>query len=100
VKSHRIDFEPVGRRGECPAGRSLLEAGGALGVELASLCGGEGTCHRCRVQVISVVLIAATLKDYTKTGFNAGYLAPKITSEIGPFMKHLVETPVAIIMLE
>lgn len=50
---HTIDFEPVGRRGECPAGRSLLEAAHLLGVDLVSLCGGQGTCHRCKVQVLA-----------------------------------------------
>jgi len=50
---HTIDFEPVGRRGECPAGQSLLEAAHLLGVDLVSLCGGQGTCHRCKVQVLA-----------------------------------------------
>jgi len=53
LKLHRIDFEPVGRRGECPAGLPLLEAAQRLGVDLVSLCGGKGTCHRCIVQVLS-----------------------------------------------
>lgn len=53
MKLHRIDFEPVGRRGECPAGRPLLEAAKRLGVDLVSLCGGKGTCHRCKVQVLA-----------------------------------------------
>ena len=50
---HTIDFEPVGRRGECPADRTLLEAAQRLGVDLVSLCGGKGNCHRCKVQVLS-----------------------------------------------
>ena len=53
MKLHKVDFEPVGRRGECPAGQSLLEAAHQLGVELVSLCGGKGTCHRCKVQVLA-----------------------------------------------
>ena len=53
MKLQKIDFEPVGRRGECPAGLSLLEAAQRLGVDLVSLCGGKGTCHRCKVQVLS-----------------------------------------------
>jgi uncharacterized 2Fe-2S/4Fe-4S cluster protein (DUF4445 family) len=52
VKLYKIDFEPIGRRGECPAGQSLLEAAQGLGVDLVSLCGGKGTCHRCKVQVL------------------------------------------------
>jgi len=49
---YHIDVEPVGRRGQCPAGQSLLEAMRQLGVELVSLCGGKGTCFRCKVQVL------------------------------------------------
>ncbi|NLE62194.1 MAG: 2Fe-2S iron-sulfur cluster binding domain-containing protein, partial [Planctomycetes bacterium] len=48
-----VDFEPVGRRGDCPAGGTLLDCARRLGVELASLCGGAGTCGRCRVQVLA-----------------------------------------------
>jgi uncharacterized 2Fe-2S/4Fe-4S cluster protein (DUF4445 family) len=47
-----IDFEPVGRRGEVQAGKNLLECAQHLGVDLASVCGGEGTCGDCVVQVL------------------------------------------------
>jgi uncharacterized 2Fe-2S/4Fe-4S cluster protein (DUF4445 family) len=47
-----IDFEPIGRRGECEAGQSILDAARRLGVDLVNLCGGAGTCGRCRVQVL------------------------------------------------
>ena len=50
---YTIEFEPVGRRGACPDHQSLLEAARQLGVDLVSLCGGEGTCGRCKVQVLS-----------------------------------------------
>jgi len=50
---HHVDFEPVGRRGSCPADASLLEAARHLGVDLVSICGGEGACGRCRVQVLT-----------------------------------------------
>ncbi|MBI2860709.1 MAG: DUF4445 domain-containing protein [Chloroflexi bacterium] len=51
--SFLIDFEPVGRRGHCPSGRSLLDCSRQLGVELINVCGGRGTCGHCRVQLIS-----------------------------------------------
>jgi uncharacterized 2Fe-2S/4Fe-4S cluster protein (DUF4445 family) len=50
--SHHIDFEPVGRRGECRAGDSLLECARHLGVDLVNLCGGNGSCGRCIVQIM------------------------------------------------
>ena len=48
----QIDFEPVGRRGECLSGQSLLDCARRLGVDLVSLCGGTGNCGRCIVQVL------------------------------------------------
>lgn len=48
-----IDFEPVGRRGECPLGGSLLDCARQLGVDLVSLCGGTGSCGRCIVQILN-----------------------------------------------
>jgi len=47
-----IDFEPVGRRGECPEGHSLLDCARQLGVDLVNLCGGAASCGRCVVQVL------------------------------------------------
>ncbi len=50
---YHIDFEPVGRRGDCPAGQTLLDSARQLGVDLVNLCGGAGTCGRCKVQVLN-----------------------------------------------
>jgi uncharacterized 2Fe-2S/4Fe-4S cluster protein (DUF4445 family) len=37
IAKHQIDFEPVGRRGRCPADRSLLDSARQKGyLELAS----------------------------------------------------------------
>jgi len=58
--AYRIDFQPVGRRGDCPSGRSLLECARQLGVELVNLCGGVGTCGRCLVQLLEGELSPVT----------------------------------------
>lgn len=50
---YSIEFEPIGRRGERPEGETLLQAAQALGVDLVSICGGAGTCGRCKVQVMA-----------------------------------------------
>jgi uncharacterized 2Fe-2S/4Fe-4S cluster protein (DUF4445 family) len=49
----KIDFEPVGRRGECQTKDSLLAYARKLGVGISSICGGKGSCHSCKVQVLS-----------------------------------------------
>ncbi|HEX9116403.1 MAG TPA: ASKHA domain-containing protein [Anaerolineae bacterium] len=57
--AYLVDFEPVGRRGPCPDGGTLLDAARNLGVDLASVCGGAGTCGRCKVQLIGGTLTPA-----------------------------------------
>ncbi len=47
-----VDFQPIGRRGECPEGANLLDCARLLGVGLANLCGGAGSCGRCIVQIM------------------------------------------------
>ncbi len=48
-----VDFEPIGRRGPCRRGLSLLQCAQSLGVGLSAICGGRGTCGRCRVALVS-----------------------------------------------
>ncbi len=57
---HQIEFEPVGRRGNYTAGQSLLEIARQLGVDLVNICGGEGTCGRCKVQILNGEVSAIT----------------------------------------
>ena len=47
-----IDFEPIGRRGEFPGDRSFLECARQLSVDIVSICGGGGSCARCKVQIV------------------------------------------------
>lgn len=48
-----VDFEPIGRRGPCRPDQTLLECARELNVDLVSICGGVGSCGRCKVQVIA-----------------------------------------------
>lgn len=49
---YRVELEPIGRRVEIPAGYTLLQAAQAAGVDLTAVCGGTGTCGRCRVRIV------------------------------------------------
>jgi uncharacterized 2Fe-2S/4Fe-4S cluster protein (DUF4445 family) len=60
---YTIEFEPVGRRGKCPEGLSLLECARHLDVDIVSLCGGVSTCKRCKVQVVSGIVSPPTAED-------------------------------------
>ncbi|TRZ50443.1 DUF4445 domain-containing protein [bacterium] len=48
-----VDIEPIGRRVQIEPGTTLLGAAQASGVNLVSLCGGEGWCESCQVRVAS-----------------------------------------------
>ena len=48
-----VDFQPIGRRGAFSGENTLLECARQLGVDLVSICGGAGSCKRCKVQLIS-----------------------------------------------
>ena len=50
--TYHIDFEPVGRRGQCRTGATLLDCARELGVDLVNLCGGMGSCGACRIQIL------------------------------------------------
>jgi uncharacterized 2Fe-2S/4Fe-4S cluster protein (DUF4445 family) len=66
VTTHHIDFEPIGRRGDCPVEQTLLDCAHQLGVDLVSLCGGVGTCYGCKIQVMkgTVSPPTSTEKDF------------------------------------
>ncbi|MDH5695497.1 MAG: ASKHA domain-containing protein [Dehalococcoidia bacterium] len=53
MKAHTINFEPLGLSGQCRINESLMACALRLGVGIISLCGGQGNCHSCQVQVLS-----------------------------------------------
>jgi uncharacterized 2Fe-2S/4Fe-4S cluster protein (DUF4445 family) len=63
ISLYKVEFEPVGRRGNCPEGNSILECARLLNVDLVSLCGGVGACRRCRIQVVSGAVSPPTAED-------------------------------------
>jgi len=52
VERVRVGFLPDGRSGEVERGTTLRDAARALGLGIESICGGRGTCARCRVRVM------------------------------------------------
>ena len=63
MTSHEVTFQPVGRRAACGPDQSLLGLAQELGVDLISLCGGNGQCGRCRVQIVSGQVTEPTEAD-------------------------------------
>ena len=52
MTSYTVDFQPLGRRGECEPGDSLLECSRRAGVGITNVCGGKGKCHACKVKIL------------------------------------------------
>ncbi|MFA5308053.1 MAG: ASKHA domain-containing protein [Dehalococcoidales bacterium] len=50
-KQHNIVFQPSGLRGKVAEGVTVLEAARQLGAGLESLCGGKGTCGKCKIRI-------------------------------------------------
>jgi len=71
----RIRFEPFGVTVEADAGMTLLEAADSVGVEIESVCGGRGTCAKCKVIVGDGVSspTALELRELTAEELHSGY---------------------------
>jgi uncharacterized 2Fe-2S/4Fe-4S cluster protein (DUF4445 family) len=48
----RVTFEDAGKSGEFSEGRTLLSIAGELGVRVSQVCGGDGACGTCRVEIV------------------------------------------------
>jgi uncharacterized 2Fe-2S/4Fe-4S cluster protein (DUF4445 family) len=71
-----VDLEPIGRRAQVDPALTLLDAAQSAGVELAAVCGGAGSCGKCRVQLIEGELSPPTpdeLDLFDESELAAGY---------------------------
>jgi Na+-transporting NADH:ubiquinone oxidoreductase subunit F len=48
----RVLFLDEGKAGEFSAGRTLLSIAEELGVRVSHVCGGDGACGTCRIEVV------------------------------------------------
>ena len=47
-----LEFQPIGKRVKVARGTSILEAARQAGIDLASVCGGEGNCGQCQIVLL------------------------------------------------
>lgn len=52
MNSHKVNFEPIGRRITTPRATTLLSAAQKAGIGLIAVCNGRGTCHQCLIHVV------------------------------------------------
>jgi uncharacterized 2Fe-2S/4Fe-4S cluster protein (DUF4445 family) len=48
----RVIFVDEGKTAELPAGKTLLSCAGAMDVRVSQVCGGDGACGTCRIEVV------------------------------------------------
>lgn len=74
-ESMNVRFEPTGVIVEVEAGVTLLEAANAAGIEIETVCGGRGTCAKCKVIAGDGMspLTALEAKGLTEAEIRAGY---------------------------
>ena len=46
-----VTFEPSGTAIDIEEGKTLLDAAQAAGIPMGAVCGGRGTCGKCRVKI-------------------------------------------------
>ncbi|MGB2895065.1 MAG: ASKHA domain-containing protein [Anaerolineales bacterium] len=91
--TYTVDFEPIGRRVDISPGESLLEAAQSAGVELVSICGGQGSCDGCRVCVMSGKLSSPTPNEesvFTPKELEEGY---RLACQAKPLTDIKVDVP-------
>ena len=60
LEQYTIDLEPIGRRTHCTVNQSILEAAQRAGIDIVAVCGGAGSCGKCRIRLIEGKLNAPT----------------------------------------
>jgi len=70
MTDYLVDVEPIGRRITCApdVDTTLLEVARQAGVLLTAICGGQGTCGRCVVQVLSGQVSPPTRTEESELG--------------------------------
>jgi 2Fe-2S ferredoxin len=48
----RVTFADHGKTAEFPDGKRLLDCAGEMEVRLSQVCGGDGACGTCRIEVV------------------------------------------------
>ncbi len=48
----RVTFQDLGKAAEFPAGKTVLSCALDMGVIISHVCGGDGACGTCRIEVL------------------------------------------------
>ena len=90
---YSVNFQPIGRRVVVGAAETLLGAAQAAGIDIASICGGIGSCNSCKIRLISGNLTAFTLEElaiFTESELNSGN---RLACQVSPQSDLTIEIP-------
>ncbi|MGB7033242.1 MAG: ASKHA domain-containing protein [Syntrophobacteria bacterium] len=76
MSKHKVVFQPVGAKIEVEKKSSILEAAAEAGIYINSLCGGEGVCGKCRVQIThgEAKPTSHSMRFLSREEINAGFV--------------------------
>ena len=86
-----ITFLPSEKTIDVPVGTELLDAARRAGVEIASPCGGKGTCGKCIVKIISGGVDSESIGILPRAALIDGFVAACRTKALGSHI--VVEVP-------
>ncbi|UCC63791.1 MAG: DUF4445 domain-containing protein [Anaerolineae bacterium] len=90
--SLQIEFQPLGRHVEGQEGQDILEIARQAGVGIASLCGGQGVCGACRVQILAGDVSSPTSLErdaFSPSELAAGYRLACLIRPQGDLKVHI-----------
>jgi uncharacterized 2Fe-2S/4Fe-4S cluster protein (DUF4445 family) len=73
---YTVNFQPIGKRVSVSASQTLLSAAQGAGIDIASICGGIGSCNSCKIRLINGSLTLQTLEEeaiFTAAELDSGY---------------------------
>ncbi len=73
IEKHTVTFKPDNVTVQVTTGENLLRAANAAGVHINASCGGEGTCGKCRIILISGDIKTELTEKLTREDFDLGY---------------------------
>jgi len=79
----QVTFWPEGERVRVPVDTTILEAAKTAGVDLASSCGGDGLCGKCRVVIRQGNVTAQPTSLLTREEIRRGYVLACQTRVVG-----------------
>ncbi len=90
MKKVKVTFYPSGEVVEAERGKSLLEIAKEAGIFIASICGGDGICGRCRVIIKGGEVEAAPTTLLTREEVQRGYTLACQTKALGDDVEVLI----------